>query len=332
MESIKNKAYKSLIHNYFYYPILRMEDIEKRFSKIIDSFNNLTDNEIQLFLDELLFKNNIFPVLYPYYSNVLLFLIKLYDSKSFNHIKTSDGLFIEKNLEKWIGYCISNFYNKKIVRYMILFEKLFMRFYNRYVILFDKEKESYERELFNYNLKNEYIKMIEEKRGGESKSIHPFTNKNYKELIRNNILDNIQRGLDLFYINGKFDEENCYEEYLKLKLMVTKIEYNTELHYQEIFLNSEDQYIPGYDKLFKKSYDIQLEKSGLALTLNKHILQLVSHEDKALFEILGKINYNHGIAKFISECCDELNINYKQNILINVDSNYFNPKINPYAF
>lgn len=124
----------------------------------------------------------------------------------------------------------------------------------------------------------------------------------------------------------------CYEEYLKLKLMVTKIEYNTELHYQEIFLNSEDQYIPGYDKLFKKSYDIQLEKSGLALTLNKHILQLVSHEDKALFEILGKSNYNHGIAKFISECCDELNINYKQNILINVDSNYFNPKINPYAF
>lgn len=77
MESIKNKAYKSLIHNYFYYPILRMEDIEKRFSKIIDSFNNLTDNEIQLFLDELLFKNNIFPVLYPYYSNVLLFFDKI---------------------------------------------------------------------------------------------------------------------------------------------------------------------------------------------------------------------------------------------------------------
>ena len=65
VESIKNKAYKSLIRNYFYYPILRMEDIEKRFSKIIDSFNNLTDGEIQFFLDELLFKNNIFPVLYP---------------------------------------------------------------------------------------------------------------------------------------------------------------------------------------------------------------------------------------------------------------------------
>ena len=57
LESIKNKTCKSLIHNYFYYPILRMEDIEKRFSKIIDSFNNLTDDEIQFFLDELLFKN-----------------------------------------------------------------------------------------------------------------------------------------------------------------------------------------------------------------------------------------------------------------------------------
>ena len=331
VESIKNKAYKSLIHNYFYYPILRMEDIEKRFSKIIDSFNNLTDDEIQFFLDELLFKNNIFPVLYPYYSNVLLFLIKLYDNKSFNHIKTSDGLSVEKNLEKWIGYCISNFYNKKIVRYMIFFEKLFMRFYNRYVILSDKEKESYERELFNYNLKNEYVKMIEEDITGESKLIHPFTNKDYKELIRNNILDNIQRVLDLFYINGKFDEESCYEEYLKLKLIVAKIEYNTELHYQEIFLNSEAHYILDYDNLFNKSYDIQLENSGFILIKNKHILHLISHKDKVLFEILGKINYNHKISNSISNCCDEMNINYKQNILINVDKKYFNPKNNPYT-
>lgn len=109
VESIKNKTCKSLIRNSFYYSILRHSDIERKFSKIIDSFNNLTDEEIQFFLDELLFKNNIFPVLYPYYSNVLLFLIKLYDTKSFNHITTIDGLSIEENLEKWIGYCISSF-------------------------------------------------------------------------------------------------------------------------------------------------------------------------------------------------------------------------------
>lgn len=311
VESIKNKAYKSLIHNNFYYPILRMEDIEKKFSKIIDSFNNLTDDEIQLFLDELLFKNNIFPVLYPYYSNVLLFLIKLYDKKLFNHITTSEGLSIEKNLEKWIGDCNSNFYNKKIVRYMIFFEKLFMRFYNRYVILSDKEKESYERELFNYNLKNNYVTLIEDDTSDESKLMHPFTNENQKELIRNNILDNIQRVIDLFYINGQFDEEGCYEEYIKLESIVEKIENNTKPRYQEIFLNSESQYIIGYDNLFNKTYDIQLQNSGHILRLNKHILQLVSPKDKFLFEILG-------------------NIPYKEDILININD-YFNPKTNPYT-
>jgi hypothetical protein len=57
----------------------------------------------------------------------------------------------------------------------------------------------------------------------------------------------------------------------------------------------------------------------------------VSPEDKLLFENLGKINYTHRISSFIFECCDELNIDYKQNILINVDEKYFNPKNNPYT-
>ena len=118
--------------------------------------------------------------------------------------------------------------------------------------------------------------------------------------------------IDLFYINGKFDETGCYEEYLKLKLIVAKIEFNTELRYQEIFLNSEGHFLIDYDNLFNKSYDIQLEQSGVALTINKHILQLVSHEDRALFEILGKINYNYEISKFIFDCCDELDINYNR--------------------
>lgn len=206
-----------------------------------------------------------------------------------------------------------------------------MRFYNRYVILSDKEKESYERELFNYNLKNNYVTLIKDDMTNESKLLHPFTNESQKELIRNNILDNIQRVINLFYINGQFDENGCYEEYLKLKLLVTKIENNTKVHYQEIFLNSKTHYIIGYENLFNKSFDIQLENSGVILTMNKHILQLVSHKDKTLFEILGKINYNQRISKFIFECCDELNINYKQDILINVDNEYFNPKNNPYT-
>lgn len=137
-------------------------------------------------------------------------MIKLYDTKTFNYITTSDGLSVEKNLEKWIGYCFSSFYNKKLIRYLIFFERLFMRFYNRYVILSDKEKEIYELELFNYNLKNKYVTLIEEDMFDEFKLMHPFTTKDQKELIRSNILDNIQRVIDLFYIDGKFDENSCY--------------------------------------------------------------------------------------------------------------------------
>lgn len=284
-----------------------------------------------VFLDELLFKNDVFPVLYPYYHNVLLFLIKLYDTKTFNYITTSDGLSVEKNLKKWIGYCFSSFYNKKIIRYLIFFERLFMRFYNRYVILSDDEKKIYELELFNYNLKNKYVTLIEEDMFDEFKLMHPFTTKDQKELIRSNILDNIQRVIDLFYIDGKFDENSCYEEYLKLKSVVEKIENDTELQYQEIFLKSERYLQIIYACLFNKSCDIQLQGSGEVLTSNKHILQLMSSEDKSLLEILGKINYNHRISSFIFECCDELNLNYKQNIPINVDEKYFNPKNNPYT-
>lgn len=329
IESIKNKTCKSLIHEYFYYS-KSIGDIKKGFSRIIDSFKNLNNKEIQFFLDELLFKNDVFPVLYPYYHNVLLFLIKLYDTKTFNYITTSDGLSVEKNLKKWIGYCFSSFYNKKIIRYLIFFERLFMRFYNRYVILSDKEKKIYELELPNYNLKNKYVTLIEEDMFDEFKLMHPFTTEYQTELIRNNILDNIQTVIDLFYNNGEFDEDQCYEEYIKLKSVVEKIENNTELKYQEIYPNSE-RYLPIiYACLFNKSCDIQLQGSGGILVRNKHILQLVSPEDKVLFENLGKINYNHRISSFIFECCDELNINYKQNILINVDEKYFNPKNNPY--
>lgn len=329
IESIKNKTCKSLIRSYFYYS-KTIGNLEKGFLRIIDSFKDLTDEEIQFFLDKLLFKNDIFPVPYPYYSNVLLFLIKLYDNKSFNNITTTDGLSVEKNLEKWAGYCISSFYDKKIVRYLIFYERLFMRFYNRYVILSDEEKERYEQELSNYNLKNKYVTLIEEGMFDEFKSMHPFTTENQTELIRNNVLDNIQTVIDLFYINGNFDEDACYEEYVKLKSIVEKIEKNTELQYQEIFSNSERYLSITYTCLFNESCDIQLQGSGGVLARNKHILKLVSQKDKALFEVLGKINYNHRISSFIFECCDELNINYKQNILINVEEEYFNPKNNPY--
>ena len=78
IESIQNRTCKSLIRNYFFYS-RSIKDMERCFLRIINSFNNLTERDIQFFLNEVLLKNEIFPVLYPFYSNVLAFLIKLYE-------------------------------------------------------------------------------------------------------------------------------------------------------------------------------------------------------------------------------------------------------------
>ena len=329
VESIKNKNYKSLIRNYFYYPKTNKES-KKELTRILDSFKNLSDEEIQLFLDKLLFKQDIFPVSHHYYSSVLVFLIKLYDNGLFDYITTSDGLSIEKNLEQWIGYCISSFYNEKTVRYLIFFEKLFIRFYNRYVILYDEEKKRYDDEFSKYNINTGYVAVIRDK-FDEFKLKHPFTNPDQTELIQNKILDNLQTIINLYYDMGKFDEKRCYEEYLKVKSIVEKIEKETESQYQYIFSNSERNMPLYYYGLFEKSFDFQLHSSGVILTKNKHILKLMSSEDKELIKTLGIISFNYKISNSILECCDEMNISYKEKFLINVDEEYFNPKNNPYT-
>ena len=63
--------------------------------------------------------------------------------------------------------------------------------------------------------------------------------------------------------------------------------------------------------------------------MNKEILKLINPKDKKMLENLGKINNNYKISNSILNCCDELNIEYKEKIRININD-YFNPKNNPY--
>ena len=278
----------------------------------------------------MLFKNNVFPVLHPYYYHVLLFLIKLYDEKLFNGIKTNDGLSVEENLKEWIGFCISSFYDKKIVRYMIFFERLFMRFYNRYLILNDEQREFYDKKLPKFKLSNKYVTLIEEDLFEELMYMHPFTTEDRTELIRDNILNNLQILLDLFYKDGEFDERSCYKEYFYLKSIVVKIENESEVWYNEIYKNSE-RYLPiHYSCLFNEYCDFQLQGSCSVLIMYKHILNLISNKDKYLFEILCQINNTQRIASYIDECCIELDLNNKGNVSKDKIEQYFNPKTNPY--
>lgn len=327
IDCIQYKSLRNLLKKYFFKHKTK-EEQHNDFSRIINSFSKLSPNEITYFLDTILFNNEIFPVLYPYYYNVLLFLNHLNEIDKFNKYKTSDGLNISENIQKWTGNLISNFYFKKIIRYMIFYEKLFMRFYNRYVILDKKEKEKYESQLKKYAIKNDYVTLIEKP---DKTLIHPFSNPSITELIKEDILQNLEILITSYYKHGIFNECLCYNEYKTFNSMIIKLENLTCDKYNKIYENSKLPFI--YDWIFNEYYDNTLHFACKTLKDNPHLLTLISFNDEELLKNIAIINYNADkqIANFAEKCCDELNLNYKKIIpLKDIFLNYFNPKFNPY--
>ncbi len=316
---IKSKSLKSLLKQYFF-------KFNNNFSQIINSFSKLSDDEITYFLDTILFKNDIFPVLYPYYSNVLMFLNQLNEFDRCNKYKTSDGLNIHENIKRWLSNLISNFYFKKIIRYMIFYEKLFMRFYNRYVIL--DEKEKYEFLLKKYAIKNEYVSLIEKH---DKTFMHPFSNPSLTELIKEQILQNLDIMINSFYKYDIFDECFCYKEYKTFNSITIKLEESTKDKYNKIYENSKLPF--NNEWIFNEYHDNILHFTCKTLKDNPHLLTLISFNDKELLKNVAIINYNYDeeIVNFVEKCCDELNLDYKEKIPIkDITLNYFNPRFNPY--
>ena len=324
---IKCKSLKNLLNQYFFKHKTKKEH-DTDFSRIINSFSKLSPNEITYFLDTILFNNEIFPVLYPYYSNILLFLNQLNEFDKFNKYNTSDGLNIPENIKKWTSNLISNFYFKKIIRYMIFYEKLFMRFYNRYVILDEKEKEKYESKLKKYVIKNQYVTLIEKH---DKTLMHPFSNPSLTELIKEQILQNLDLMINSFYKHEIFNECSCDNEYKTFKSITIKLEKSTNDNYHKIYENSKLPFINEW--IFNEYYDNTLHFTCKALKDNLHLLTLISFNDKELLKNIAIINYNNNkqIANFVEKCCDELNLNYEKTIPIkDIFLNYFNPRFNPY--
>ena len=321
INSIKCKSLKNLLKQYFF-------KYNNDYSRIINSFSKLSDDEITYFLDTILFKNDIFPVLYNYYSNILRFLNQLNEFDKFNRYKTSDGLNIPENIKEWTSNLISNFYFKKIIRYMIFYEKLFMRFYNRYVILDEKEKEKYESQLKKYVIKNEYVSLIE---NHDKTLMHPFSNPSLTELIKEQIFQNLDIMINSFYKHEIFNECLCYNEYKRFNSITIKLEKSTNDNYNKIYENSKLPFINEW--IFNEYYDNILHFTCKALKDNPHLLTLISFNDKELLKNIAVINYNNDeqIANFVEKCCDELNLNYKEITPIqDIFLNYFNPRVNPY--
>lgn len=339
-ECITNKYFKSLIRHYFFINNVSIIDLENSFDLLISSFKDISEEDIVYFLEELLFKHDVFPVLYYYYSNVLYFLIKLLNN-NYNDLKTSDGLDIEENIKQWISKIFFKFNDKKIIRYLILFEKLLSRFYNIFVILDEYARKELESKLSDfYEINVDYVRLVEhvnynfnskEELDSQLIYLHPFVDNDLKDLVNEDILKNLNIILEKFYQNNHLDEDKCFYELNKLEHFVKKSEMFYETQYEFIMNNSKSR-IPILE-LYPKSNSDNLINLFCAILYKMDILYLLDEEHKKFIKFIAEIRYsdnifeNGVIANFASDCCNKLNIQY-DNKSISLDNlnKFYNPK------
>ena len=343
LECLMKKSYKNLIKKYFSIRTT-FGEIDKKQNKIIECLKEVPENLVIHFLDFLLFKNEIFPVLNDYYSQILIFLNRLSEDEYFKDLKTSDGLSIKENLEQWISYSLFKFYDLRIVRYLIFFEKLFKRFYTFYLVLDENSRNKFAKKLPEFKINDKYLSLIEftdYKKDSENETyfIHPLCDIDFSELIDNNILNNLEGLLDKYYDGGEFREEECYEEYLKLKKVVEDLEIYGSKNYDEIYNNSRDRLFINFEALIYPYFDDYLSTICSVLYNNK-LLNLLNNEEKEFLKNLNGIRLDDGkfenpsrISSFLGECCEELDLKSDEVILKPKElDGYFPPKVVSLAF
>lgn len=312
---------ESIIYNYFNSSLNNEHDL--RF--LAEALSEVPKENQVCFLDTILFKNEVFPVLIDYYNNILKFLNIMNNSGHFNELKTSDGLTIKENINQWINSCFTRWEDKKIVRYSIVFENLLKQYYSRYVLLNDENDElEYKNDLKNIALISEYL-------GNEEKLIHPFCDSDFDDLININILNNLEEIFESFYIAPCFNEDGCYDEYLNLKNIVADIKEKTDCQYEKIYRNL------LFDRLIGIGDDFDWVISGICelLIKNQELLDLLNDDNKFLLKKLAGIKFEastkkepNKIANFLDDCCDCLNIEYNpKEYDKSLIEKYYNPKI-----
>ena len=110
---IKTKNVESIIYKYFN----TIPNNEETYLFLTEALSKLSENDKIYFLDKILFKKEVIPVLSNYYSNVLIFLNIMNKSDYFGELKTSDGLTMKENINLWVYKCLTNWDDDKIVRY-----------------------------------------------------------------------------------------------------------------------------------------------------------------------------------------------------------------------
>ena len=282
------------------------------------------------------FKNDFFVVFNPYYFNILLFLIELKKSEDFKEIKTNDGKNIENNLKKWISFCLTKFSDKKILRYLHSFELIFECFYSRYVLLNGYDKEYFAKKL-GYSIELDYITIIEDELsyGEQTRYFHPIVDEDYDNLIKVNILQNLNEIYEKFYNDDEFNEKDCLNEFERLKDLTNAIMSISDDKFEPIFEYSKNK-IPfiQIDIINRTRFDFFISAVCNILVSNDEILGLLSEDDKKILQNIAEIRFYDPkfekpvkIANYVNECCDKLKMGYSMKIYdLDFINRYFNPK------
>ena len=338
LDCLKKKSYKNLIYKYFSLGRITVGEIERKQNLILKCLKKLSEEDLIHFLDSILFINGVFPVLNDYYSQILIFLDNLNEDKYFKNIKTSNGLSIPENLEKWISNTLFKFYDLKIIRYFIFFERLFKRFYTYYLVLNENSRKKFAKRIPEFKINDKYLKLIEiteykKDSNNETYFIHPLCDIDFSEIIDKNILNNLEIILNSYYIDQEFNEDKCYEEYLKFKKIVEDLENYSSKDYEEIYNNSKDKLIINFEAQIYPYFDDYLSMICAVLYNNK-LLNLLNDEEKEFLKNLNRIRIDDGkfenpsrISSFLGKCCEELDLNFDEIILKpNELDEYFSPK------
>lgn len=334
-ECITTLNINSLIYEYFFFSRIGREQ-KLRQSLLIKAFNELENDVISKFLDKLLFKNDLFIVFNPYYFNILLFLIELNKFNNFKEIKTNDGKNIEDNLKEWITFCLTKFSDKKILRYLHSFELILECFYSRYVVLNENDKEYFSKKL-GYSIELDYVTIIEDELSDDEqiRYFHPIVDKDYDNLIKVNILHNLNEIYEKFYNDGEFNEKDCLNEFERLNDLTNAIMSISDDKFKPIFEYSKDKIpLTQIDIINRSRFDFFIGTVCHILVLNNEILSLLSKWDKKILKHIAEIRFYDSkfekpvkIANFANDCCDKLKIEYSTKIYdLNFINMYFNPK------
>lgn len=222
------------------------------------------------------------------------------------------------------------------MRYLYSFELIFECFYSRYVVLNEADKEYFAKKL-GYSIELDYVTIIEDelRDGEQTRYFHPIVDEDYDNLIKENILHNLNEIYEKFYNDGQFNEEDCLKEFERLNNLTNALMSISDDKFKQIFEYSKDKIpLTQIDIINRSRFDFFISAVFKILFSNDETLILLSEDDKKILKHIAEIRFYDSkfekpvkIANYANDCCDKLKIKYSTKMYdLEFINRYFNPK------